>query len=165
VTFRWPFIWLLRHYWSIGPAFVSEVIHDECPQLNAYSLKNDSVVDLATGVCLAQGCAKFVHRYSSSLTGRTNRSHTDSDYSEQATDERWFDSRDVNRYVCTASYTVTRGRDAWWTHGTLSPRVARLVSWSNGVPRGVVWGVQIPPEISKFWQSWAECPVPWKTHP
>jgi hypothetical protein len=31
---------------------------------------------------------------------------------------------------------------------------------------GRVWGVQTPPpEILKFWQSWAEFPVPWKIHP
>jgi hypothetical protein len=32
--------------------------------------------------------------------------------------------------------------------------------------RGGVWGVQPPPppEIPKFWQSWAEFPFPWKIH-
>jgi hypothetical protein len=28
-----------------------------------------------------------------------------------------------------------------------------------------VWGGSNPPEILKFWQSWAEFPVPWKIHP
>ena len=30
---------------------------------------------------------------------------------------------------------------------------------------GGIWGVQTPLEIPKFWQSWAEFPVPWKIHP
>jgi hypothetical protein len=37
-------------------------------------------------------------------------------------------------------------------------------SSSSGVPRGVVSGVETPPP-PKFWQSWAEFPVPWKIHP
>jgi hypothetical protein len=36
----------------------------------------------------------------------------------------------------------------------------------SGVPRGVIEGSKSPPpEIPKFWQSWAEFPVPWKIHP
>jgi hypothetical protein len=77
VTFRWPFISLLRHYRSIGPAFVSEVIHDECPQLNAYSLKNDSVVDLATGVSSTGLCkmcsSRLIRPYRTSQTGPLKR--------------------------------------------------------------------------------------------
>jgi hypothetical protein len=34
----------------------------------------------------------------------------------------------------------------------------------SGVPRGWFGGSN-PPEIPKFWQSWAEFPVPWKIHP
>jgi hypothetical protein len=36
----------------------------------------------------------------------------------------------------------------------------------SSVPReGGGWGVQTPPEIPKFWQTWAKFPVQWKIHP
>ena len=45
------------------------------------------------------------------------------------------------------------------------PAVRRhVVGVYSGVPGGGL-GVQTPPEIPKFWQSWAEFPVPWKIHP
>ena len=57
----------------------------------------------------------------------------------------------LNLAICTVSLVTD------WLY--------RLVQGS-GVPRGRVWGVQTPPpEIPKFWQSWAEFPVPWKIHP
>jgi hypothetical protein len=37
--------------------------------------------------------------------------------------------------------------------------------WCSDVPRGRGdLGVQTPPEIPKFWQSWAKIPGPWEIH-
>jgi hypothetical protein len=48
-------------------------------------------------------------------------------------------------------------------HSVVQRTAVRGTHGLSGVPRG---GFKPPsPEIPKFWQSWAEFPVPWKIHP
>ena len=46
-----------------------------------------------------------------------------------------------------------------------SPNVFYYTQWRTEWGGGWWWCSNPPPEIPKFWQSWAECPVPWKIHP
>ena len=53
----------------------------------------------------------------------------------------------------TDRYTALFHCSLWWR------------SWSVAYRGGGGLGCSNPPEIPKFWQSWAEFPVPWKIHP
>ena len=84
------------------------------------------------------------------------------------------------RYCCTVTvrtyYEHVRGRvinvnstTAMWDIPVIRSNSTSKLTWYSTAwqwhTEGGVWGVENPPEIPKFWQSWAEFPVLWKIHP
>jgi hypothetical protein len=75
-------------------------------------------------------------------------------------------SKSTNKNVQWLFYNISQYQ-TWADFNSVRYLAILLIScpWSiSGVPRGV-GGSTPAPEIPKFWQSWAEFPVPWKIYP